>query len=296
MLRALILIIFLTLPYAFAKDNYVRDIVTDDNIQGFVLGKKDVIYTMELNGKLKSSSLYSYSNSGRNLFLSDPDIGHQGFSIYEKDENNIYALTSALNDAYHALIFYVQDGKLESKRLIKFFDSDFYSVNETMPTISSDQRYLIVRGRLASRKMIFRVYDFDVVKKAVHLNDQTVDLSSSYKYQWLMPADNLVDSDGNLRPLQSIASDGKKIYLLLGNSKINDKAIFSYSLSGNIINYATTLRIGIKRALSDGNGYFYEPEGLAVAPGGNSLLVLIVTGNGGKHFNRIFSIDKLALN
>ncbi|WP_186379588.1 phage baseplate protein, partial [Yersinia mollaretii] len=235
-----------------------------------------------------------YMNSiiERNLILSSPDIGHQGFSVYEDEKRGIHVLTSAMNDAYHASYFYFHNEKPESKKSIKFFDSSFYSVNEIMPTISSDQKYLIVRGRLSSRRMIFRIYDFNIVKEEVRHSGEQVDLSSKYQYQWEMPASNLVDADGGLRPLQAIASDGNLIYLLLGNAKISDKAIFAYDLSGNLINYNVKVNIGKNSALSDGNGYFYEPEGLALSSDEKCLLILIVTGNGGSHFNRIFIIDK----
>ncbi|CNC50415.1 Uncharacterised protein [Yersinia intermedia] len=273
------------------------EILTGNNIQNFGLSKKEprIIYTLENKKGSESSSVYINSNNERDLLFSSHEIGHQGFSIYEEEQKEVYVLTSARNDAYHALYFHLNDGKLKSRKFIKFFDSGFYPVNETMPTISSNQKYLIVRGRLSPRRMIFRIYDFDTVKKIIKDSGDYVDLNSVYKYQWEMPVENLTDVEGELRPLQAISSDGDLIYLLFGNSKINDKAIFVYSFSGALINYNTKVDIGKNRALSDGDGHFYEPEGLALSPTGKSLLILFVTGNGGKHFNRIFTIDKSTL-
>lgn len=297
MLKVILLFIFLAPSYVFSENNIHKEIITKNNIQSFVLGNinKDIFYTLEIKKDDDISSVYMNSIDERKLVFSSPSVGHQGFSIYEDGKKETHILTSAKNDAYRALYLYFYNGKLESNKSIKFFESNFYYVNETMPTISSDNKHLIVRGRISSRRMIFRIYDFNIIKKEIRRSSEQVDLSSKYKYQWEMPASNLVDADGGLRPLQAIASDGELIYLLFGNAKINDKAIFVYNFYGKLINYNTKVNIGKNSVLSDGNGHFYEPEGLALSSDDKCLLILIVTGNGGHHFNRIFMINKVKL-
>lgn len=239
----------------------------------------------------KTSGIYETDFVNRKkIFLSDDDIGHQGFSIAQ---DHHYVWTSKKKSPYDGMLFYVRDGNVLNKTVVRFFDTSFFSKNEVMPILSSDGKYLIVRGRRDYRDMVFRVFDVNNIKS--DLSDGSfIDLSNKYLYQWSMSSQYLTDSVGRLQPLQGIALNEQFVYILFGDSKITYKYILKMSIRGDVLSYYKCHFSMDEIIRPDKRTERFEPEGITIIDG--KVAVLIISGRAGHRIACIQFLDSCGIN
>lgn len=291
----------LTTINAYAKEQPIINIKSENVIQGFAMNSPNDFYTLEQQkiGQVFSPVIYRYIDNKPRIIYQDKDIGHQGFSLEDNTRNgSIIFWTSEKGNPLSALRYELdKNNKLIHKTKIILFPSEYNVKNETIPTISSDNKFLVVRGRTKSRVMFIRVFELSKIKKII-ISGKTseVDVSDKYKYTWLLPTNTLINNDASLRPLQAMASEGTHVLILYGNAKINPKTLFTYTMNGKLINKNTNIDIGKSMAQTDPGGYFYEPEGISFLPSTSRTCstpyILIVSGKGNNHVNRIFEVKQ----
>jgi len=290
--------------------NLTQILVGTDLRQGLAIDEvNSKIYTLHVTGTSPEVSWISQYNSSRNLSqspigvsASSSQLGHQGISIEYLDSGAAKLWGSVRNGASYpnghrqAIRFdYAGNGEVISNvQSYTLFGPEFsFSTNSTMPSVSYDQRFLVAAGRKTSRAFTIRVWDLNSL-----ISGGAGDYSSSYIYEWLVNEDILDnDAGGSPTPVQGIASDGEKVYILAGNSSLQNKRIHAYSLIGQRILANNNVRVGISQASLDGT--YFEPEGIAIyrANGSSQPTVglLITTGPGGAHKNYVWALGSSGL-
>lgn len=265
---------------AYADKTDPIHLSTRNNVQGMVFAENHSIYTLEHPSGKKEASIYVNHEKLRKKLLSDENIGHQGFGIQEgMGGGKKHIWSSDRNSPYAALLFMFNANKIASKRRVLLFDDSFFDKNETMPTISSDNRFLIARGRISFRKMVIRVYDLNKVNEEVlHSKKSTIDLTGKYIYQWQLPVSIFTENKNTFSPLQAMASDGNKVIFLLGDARLNAKSIYSFSLNGQLIYKDTKVNVGLQELKNDLNTTTYEPEGISIIEH-NKVRILFLIGS-----------------
>lgn len=112
------------------------------------------------------------------------------------------------------------------------------------------------------------------------------DYSQRWIYEWSVK--DLIDAQ---HPLQGIASDGRRVWIVAGNSKVDlTKRLAVYALNGQRIDDSFEVKLGQNQARMDGVGKEFEPEGLALISeeGRLYLCVGIVSGDKGSRQVRIY--------
>lgn len=274
------------------------NIKSNNIIQGFSMKSPIDFYTLEQHkiGRGFTPTIFHYVDNKPKIIYQDKDIGHQGFSLEAKRDDSVIFWTSYKDNPLSALRFELDsNNNVVHKTEVIVFPPQYNAKNETIPTISSDNKFLIVRGRTKSRVMFIRVFELDKIEKDIkNNNSETVDVSPKYKYTWLLPTSTLINDDASLRPLQAMASEGTHVSILYGNAKINSKTLFTYTMNGKLINKNTSINMGKDMAEADQGGYFYEPEGISFLPNTSKYdaipYILFVSGKGNSHINRIFEV------
>ena len=94
-----------------------------------------------------------------------------------------------------------------------------------------------------------------------------------------------------LRPLQAIASNGKIVSIVLGNARVNPKAIYNFTMDGNLLGSNTNVTVGMDRVKSYGEEGFFEPEGLSIDDNG-ILSILMLIGRKNNISNYIYKYSE----
>jgi hypothetical protein len=141
-------------------------------------------------------------------------------------------------------------------RTIRLFGDDFNPRVSSSPTISFDGTWVIAQGRRLGNDstVTIRVWRFtDLVRTG---NDAH---SIKPLYEWD------VDIGTSKDPVQSLASDGKTIWIIAGSGNNDaDKHLFVYSLDGQAILKDRDFELGKHTAVENyGEKSSYEPEALA---------------------------------
>ncbi|MDU4995563.1 MAG: hypothetical protein E6265_03145 [Enterobacteriaceae bacterium] len=288
---ASMLLFCITNLLASQKEPIIID--TRNNIQGMVINLDGGVYTLEHQSNNPIPLVYLNQDGERNIILTDSSIGHQGIGVYEDRTRGMNLIfTSKKNSPFSGLAFLIKNDDLVMKREIFFFDDSFFKKNEVIPTISSDGKFLIVRGRFASRNMIIRVFDLEyIVDKIINSNKDIIFVTSGYKYQWSLPDNIFTYKSGELRPLQAIASNGKIVSIVLGNARVNPKAIYNFTMDGNLLGSNTNVTVGMDRVKSYGEEGFFEPEGLSIDDNG-ILSILMLIGRKNSISNYIYKYSE----
>lgn len=277
--------VFLCANCSIANPNMQGEkIYTPNNIQGLYYSSETNAYTLEHNYKDNSSMIYLNVHNHRTLTLSDEDIGHQGFGVLQyRDNKTKYIITGEKQSALTALLFKIdnENGHVR-KNILTLFPDSFSQHNETMPTLSSDGKYLIARGRKSEREMVIRVFDFQKIKDSAN-----TDFSNDYMFEWPISSADASARIGSLQPLQAIASNGHEIALLFGNARLTPKVIYFYTLDGHVKNLDGHVTQGMTEAKKHMSQNFYEPEGISYK-NQNDLKILITSGKGRDKENVIY--------
>lgn len=155
-------------------------------------------------------------------------------------------------------------------------DVNQYDGNETTPEVSRCGRYMVVIGRITTRRMVIRVFEMSLFTDAV--DDE--DFSNQYLHQWEIDMRLLADSiNGEIQPKQGMCCDGTYVYIIAGSSrKTAGKHIHVYTLDGKYV--CQHNNIDAQSVLSNA---FNEPQGLTTLALGSDMqsfsLVTNVVGN-----------------
>ena len=268
------------------KNNVTQGLVIDD--------KTDGLYTLHVTGKPEKGVvnyflLVDESNKITACSFQNPTdfIGHQGLTF---DYSNGYLVSSA-GDAFSYKGWFITHFKYQQQtfpydmKFTKVFDRPYNTRVSTMPVLTLDAKYLIVRSKLNGRDLL-RVYNSEEVNFRIES-----DISSGQNTEWFIDAgltnDNYV--------LQAITADNKYIYLLSGGGNRENKRIYIYTLKGELVRKFNNVTVGKKDSLNSGKEKHWEPEGLAIDRKSKSLVIMFALGDHKKRFAQLYYIplDKL---
>lgn len=224
-------------------------------------------------------------------------LGHQGLAVeYLQDSIRLWT-TSSVGGRYAARVQYSPNIPITTAEVYELFDGNNVFANSTSctPTISTCGRYLVAHGTVfgdVSNTKI-RVFELSTI-----LSHGPGDCTNLYLYEW--STQNIVDA---LNPMQGIACDGSNVYLNAGGTGFTpdvNKRLYVFTLQGQVISKDDNVTIGRSRALLDGDGTRWEPEGLSIiscSGGTSSLMVGILSGQPSQRRFRIYAcgLDKPVL-
>ncbi|WHP07237.1 MULTISPECIES: phage baseplate protein [Acinetobacter] len=212
-------------------------------------------------------------------------IGHQGITVDPRNGLIWASAGASITDASWKIIGfnYSPNGEPKNVRTVQLFDKNYKKSGYTMPVITPDARYLIVRSR-KNKQEVMRVFDLTKVKL-----ENGTDLSQSYLYEWSIDSDLIK----NKYAFQAMTSDGKYIYLLsggVGDQNSDNKRLYVYSIDGKLIQKLDQLTLGKYDRLSYGREGHWEPEGLAIDILHKQLLVMFAVGDKTKRLAIVYKV------
>ncbi|MDS4177184.1 hypothetical protein RJ002_25785 [Escherichia coli] len=264
-------------------------------VQGVVIDRfSSDIYTLHTTGKPEKGVINRFSLTTKKrkavaLSFQKPTefIGHQGIGFDPFEGGVITSAGNAFaNKGWFVTYFKYNDFSFPYEmKIIKIFDRPYNTRVSTMPVLTLDAKYLIVRSKLNGRDLL-RVYNSEEVNFRIES-----DLSSEQNIEWFIDAgltnDNYV--------LQAITADNKYIYLLSGGGNRENKRIYIYTLKGELVRKFNNVTVGKKDSLNSGKEKHWEPEGLAIDRKSKSLVIMFALGDHKKRFAQLYYIplDKL---
>ncbi|EIX4510456.1 hypothetical protein MKI77_004444 [Escherichia coli] len=247
------------------------------------------IYTLHTTGKpekgvINRFSLTTNKRKTRALSCQKPTefIGHQGIGFNPFEGRIITSAGNTLaNKGWFITHFKYNAFSFPDEMIItKVFDRPYNTRVSTMPVLTSDAKYLIVRSKLNGRDLL-RVYNRAEVNFWVGS-----DISSEQNIEWFIDADLTIDNYA----LQAITADNKYIYLLSGGNNRKSKRIYIYTLKGELVRKLNSVTIGHKDSLNSGKEKHWEPEGLAIDSRSKSLVIMYALGDHKKRFAQLYYI------
>ncbi|HDW2609583.1 TPA: hypothetical protein RLU78_000404, partial [Escherichia coli] len=259
-------------------------------VQSFVIDNKtDILYTLHVTGKPEKGVVNNFvlgkgSNQITAYSFQNPTefIGHQGLTF---DYNSRYLVSSA-GDAFSYKGWFITHFKYAEQDLpydmkfTKVFDRPYNTRVNTMPVLTLDAKYLIVRSKLNGRNLL-RVYNSE---KVDFRNEN--DISSEENSEWFIDKDLTKDN----YVLQAITADNKYIYLLSGGTNRKSKRIYIYTLKGELVRKFNNVTVGKKDSLKSGKEKHWEPEGLSIDSKSKSLVIMYALGDHKKRFAQLYYI------
>lgn len=258
----------------------LTSIQTRNNIQGLASPLPGLFFTLEHDRRTDEVLIYRNESASRDLILTSPDIGHQGFGVLLNQDKSVAVIATTSKVSNETVFFIFDKAGNVSEKKVNFFSEYPFEHNDTMPSFSRNGEYLVVRGRVNYRAMIFKVYKLKDIKSIFEKRYAVKqDFSSAFYTKWMLPPATLTDNDSALRPLQAISVDDNRIYLLLGNSTLKPKSIFAYTFDGSLVSKDEGVNAGSDYCDNFPRKCFYEPEGLA-SFSENKLALLFNVGLG----------------
>lgn len=210
-------------------------------------------------------------------------IGHQGISA---DPSNGLLLASAgsevENRGWHIVQFKYAANQLPSNpRIMKVFGDGYSKSTNSMPIVSPDAQYLLVRST-KNKQNIVRVFEHEQLSKT-----SQNDISNQYLYEWSVDAELTQDH----YPLQAMTTDGQFVYFMSGRSNPEQpKRIFVYTLKGKLVQKVDRVFIGQQYAALMSQSEYWEPEGLSYNPTTRQLYILFAVGDLGKRLGLVYKL------
>ncbi|MGL4752273.1 MAG: tail fiber domain-containing protein [Aeromonadaceae bacterium] len=269
-----------------ASVNNVIQSVAFDDVNGYV-------YTQHVGGPSDSeySVINRYSKNGNVKQTADVssattlEVGHQGLAI-QQTATGVKFWGSAkygVGNGNKAVRFDLNVSSLgangatvENVETFQFFPTDTSSQSST-PCVSYCGRYLVVEKNataIGAPGNYIRVFELD------KLTDSG-DYSNKYFKEFFVSVTN---GAAKTPALQSMACDGSYIYILSGNSSVNDTHTLAvFTMDGELVREDRDFSVGKTDASGVGSGTFYEPEGMAISTynGIPTLFVQIAVGDQG---------------
>ncbi|MFJ7009393.1 hypothetical protein [Pseudomonas putida] len=212
-------------------------------------------------------------------------VGHQGLGLEYLESGGIRLWSTYYKDLRQVARYSYSDGMpVGDVQVYRLFGPEYRSYVSATPTISLDQKYLIAAGKKKGvdyqTLRVWRIADL--------IKEKGGDVSQTWVYEW-----DVKGVIGRDYPLQGIASDGSRVWIIAGNNKIDvPKRMVVYSLRGKRLDSDFNVDVGRQQAMLDGSGKVYEPEGLAMlrVDGQVFLCVGIVSGDRGQRYARIYKV------
>ncbi|RII75922.1 phage baseplate protein [Pseudomonas monteilii] len=261
-----------------------------NGIQSFAFDERNrTVYTLHLTGmKAGGASIINMypldeGVSKKSLGASNPVndvVGHQGLGIEYIAGDEVRLWSTYQKDFRQVVRFSYSEGQpVGDVEVFRLFGNDFKTYVSATPAISTDQKYLIAAGRKKDTgAQVIRVW-----KLSDLVNGGVGDYSQRWVYEW--GVEDLIDSQ---HPLQGIASDGRRVWIVAGNSNIDvSKHLAVYTLDGQTIDKNLDVELGQDQARIDGAGREFEPEGLALINEGGKLYLCVGVVSGDKGFRQV---------
>ena len=259
----------------------------DHILQGLALDHRHkFLYTTHVEGhpeqgvinrfKVHSSNLWSAQDAQKPSAL----IGHQGI-VVDPQSDFMFASAGAgiANKGWYILKFqYMPNAAPSDPQLIQVFDKTYNKITNTMPSITPDGKYLLVRGNNHKINVI-RIFKLDLITEK-----NLTDIRFLYEDEW--PIDPGFTHDKSA--FQGLSTDGTYVYLLSGNKNKGPKRIYVYDLTGKLVQKMDHVTLGHFDSLSNPVIQYWEPEGLTVDSQNHQLYVLYSIGNTGQFLGRIY--------
>ena len=201
-------------------------------------------------------------------------IGHQGLSIQYIDGKRYF--WGGLNERFvddsgnYAIRYKLTENGADDVEFFKVF-SDKKISQSSSPAISADEKFLVVQ---IVRKNEYEIRSFDLKS----LSKQG-DFSENYSYRFFINREKSINGP---RALQALASDGRRVFVLLGSFKVNEVNLLNvYTINGDLIE-SINIDLGQNLAREIGSGTNYEPEGLTwlQTKNGKNLILQVAAGDG----------------
>lgn len=282
--------------YLSKKSNYADLIRTgvakNTVVQGLALDtNRQQLYTIHSFGHPQTPVInrFSYDSKSNTLKASDAQkpslyIGHQGITV---DSRTGLLLASAgenvPNDGLNIIGFkYNPNSDVQNPIIIKVFNDDYNKNTYTMPSISPDHRFLVVRN-IKNGKNVVRGYDLSKISL-----DHSQDISGQATFEW--PIDQSLYR--GKYALQALTTDGHYVYLMSGSTNTQNKKIQAYTLQGKLVQNLDSITLGKRESLFTDSGAegHWEPEGLAIDSNNHQLLVLFAVGSDKNSTGRLYRV------
>ncbi|CAB1218760.1 phage baseplate protein [Acinetobacter bouvetii] len=232
-------------------------------IQGLAIDQKHkLLYTTHVEGDPEQGVINRFHLQNSNLWSAQdaqkpsPLIGHQGISV---DPHSDFLLSSAgstvPNKGWYMLKFqYMTNAEPRNPQIIQLFDKRYSKITNSMPVITPDGQYLLVRGNINHMNVI-RVFKYDLIARK-----NLSDISLLYEDEWNIDS-GLTQHQA---AFQGLTTDGNYVYLLSGGKNAHPKRLYVYDLSGNLIQKMDAVTLGQLDMLFNHRIDYWEPEGLTV--------------------------------
>jgi DNA-binding beta-propeller fold protein YncE len=256
-------------------------------VQGLALDhQNNFLYTTHVEGhpeqgvinrfKLNSSNLWSAQDAQK----PSPLVGHQGICVDPHSDFMFASAGSGIpNKGWYILKFkYMPNAEPMNTQVIQVFDKRYNKITNTMPAITPDGKYLLVRGNNHKSNLI-RIFKLDLITQK-----KLTDLCFLYEDEWPIDAGLTQDRCA----FQGLSTDGTYIYLLSGNKNKGPKRIYVYDFAGKLLQKMDSVTLGHFETSSSHAIQYWEPEGLTVDSQNQQLYVLYSIGNSGQFLGRIY--------
>lgn len=263
------------------KNNVVQGIALDSN--------KRVLYSLHVTGKPEKGVLNRFIDIDGKDTLESVDyqkpssaIGHQGITLIPNTNWLLSSAGEAIKNKgwYISLFKYAANSDPDPLIAIKIFGSGYSKSTSSMPVVTPDSNYLLVRGRVKNTNII-RVYSLN---KTNILNTQ--DISHASYSEW--EVDNHLTDDDYF--FQAVTADNKFVYLLSGRAGKGYKRVYIYTLNGKLIEKINDVTLGEKDAIESGIEAHWEPEGLTIDSKVKELYLLFAIGDKGKRIGNMYKL------
>lgn len=258
-------------------------------VQTLALDQKSrVLYSLNVAGRPEKGVINRYKNIDNKTDLIAMDaqlptnvIGHQGLSVLPDSDWLLSSTGNAVenNGWYITLFQYSPNGIPQLIRNVKVFDSTFDNTASSMPVITPNGHYLIVRGK-KDKLDVIRIFD---IRNIDLLKDS--DISNDYLHTWSVSR----DFTGKHSYFQGITSDNDLIYMLSGKVDQSHKKLFIYNMVGEEVE-RINVKLGQQDSLLAGNISYWEPESLTIDSENKSLIILFAMGDKGKRLAKFYTV------
>lgn len=211
-------------------------------------------------------------------------IGHQGISVEPHSGLLLASAGSSIeNRGWYIVQFsYSANQQPSSPRIIQVFDQGYSKNTNSMPIISPDGKYLIVRSA-QNKKNVIRVFKYDLLNQ----NNKT-NISQDYQYEWTVEPSLTQDN----YPFQAMTTDGEYVYFISGFGEANKpKRIFVYTIKGQLVQKLNNISLGQQYSSMIGQSKYWEPEGMSYNPITKQLYILFAVGDSGKRLGLVYKIN-----
>lgn len=286
--------------------NLIKDGLSKNNVvQGFAVDEVNgYVYTHHItstgyNHEVAIINRYNLLDEGTNTAIDycteAPGIGHQGISVQYMDDGSTklwgaspYTNVPGNHGTEDSAVRYTyvpsSEGVINDIETFQVFPKSTRG-GSSSPTVSYCGNYLVVEtSGTVNGKSGNWIRVFDIHKMTV-----AGDYSNQYLSEFFV---SVTHGTGDVA-LQSMVCDGAYIYILAGNSDINnDMTIAVYNMVGELVTEHRKLKVGKSTAANLGSGVFYEPEGMAIATinGTPRILLQIAMDDGGTRDCRVYAL------